>query len=64
MADYVCRECGEPISGYARKCPHCGDPFPMGNDRDRLLKVFLGSGIGLAVLWALYRIAMEILKTG
>ena len=28
MSVNPCRECGEPVSSQAAKCPHCGCPFP------------------------------------
>src|SRR5262245_5498172 len=62
LANYFCRECGEPVSGYAKRCPNCSDPFPLGNDPDRWLKVFLGSAAGLAVLWFAFHFFRAFLR--
>jgi hypothetical protein len=51
-----CRECKEPISNYAGRCPYCGDRAPLGNEPDRMLKTFLGSAGGIVVLYLAWRL--------
>jgi hypothetical protein len=52
-----CRECQSPVSIFARRCPHCGEPSPTGNDPDRILIYFFGGSLGaVVVMWFVLRL--------
>jgi hypothetical protein len=50
MAMGVCRECGQPVSTSAGKCPHCGIRYPTSAARLRTsIRALLLGGVLLAV---------------
>ena len=50
MALTSCSECGQPISKYAKSCPHCGDPYVQGNPGCLIaLIIYLLAAIGMGL---------------
>lgn len=54
MALIKCKECGQPVSKRARKCPHCGRPDPAYSNKMRVITKCLAGLIVLLFLAPLF----------